>query len=388
MVQHHLQNPILSRRQQKISLLALGAALGSFIVGVMLPWNLRSDQLFQDPPASEAAPEVSPPTPTPEPSQPQSSSTPTPEAPTFQPTKSTQTTAKTTVAQSSDENLSENEGIDSSVESLKVAAAISQRVEWMETNLTELEKQRFNYAIPKKFQRQQIEQVTLKKNQKVVALTFDDGPWPKTTEQILEILRKEKIKGTFFWVGSVLERYPEIAQKVAQEGHAIANHTWTHNYAPMSQKAAANEIERTSKLIEELTGIKTFLFRPPGGVQDNGLVDYIYSKNYVNVMWSSDSFDWNDSTQGIIDNVLQTAKPGGIVLMHDGGGNRTPTVQALPTIIDELKQQGYKFVTVNELLRMGDVDPPVEEADAEKADSDELEAQTSVNTKTASRLRD
>jgi peptidoglycan/xylan/chitin deacetylase (PgdA/CDA1 family) len=144
----------------------------------------------------------------------------------------------------------------------------------------------------------------------------------------------------------------------------------------MSPETAAWEIDEMDELIEDLTGIKTTLFRPPGGVQDNGLVDYIYSKNYVNVMWSSDSFDWNDSAQQIVDNVLKTATPGGIVLMHDGGGDRYATVEALPEIIDQLKEEGYRFVTVNELLHLAE----------EGQNQDELEAQQSTEPQQASRL--
>jgi peptidoglycan/xylan/chitin deacetylase (PgdA/CDA1 family) len=246
----------------------------------------------------------------------------------------------------------------------------------MQTKLVKLEKQRFHYPVPQQFQGKKVEKVTLKNNERVIALTFDDGPWPETTEQVLEILQKHKIKATFFWVGMAAEKHPEIAKKVAQAGHEIANHTWSHKYEKMSPETAAWEIDEMDELIEELTGIKTTLFRPPGGVQDNGLVDYIYSQNYVNVMWSSDSFDWNDSAQQIVDNVVQTAKPGGIILMHDGGGDRYATVEALPDIIEQLKEQGYRFVTVNELLHLAEDQP----------NQDELEAQQSNEPQQASRL--
>ena len=151
-------------------------------------------------------------------------------------------------------------------------------------------------------------------------------------------------------MGSALKNQKDIAKVVVNEGHVIANHTWSHRYQKYSPSGAAEEIESTAKLIEELTGIESPMFRPPGGVLDNGLVDYVLKKNYVNIMWSADSQDWKSSSEGIINNVLKQAKSGGIILMHDGGGDRAATVKALPTIIKKLKEQGYTFVTVPELL--------------------------------------
>ncbi len=359
-----VQNNIFIRRQQKISILALLAALGSFATGVMLPWNLQVSRPLTADPAPAPAPDVSNPqlAPTqPTEKQQPSSSSPTSAVPPAQ-LQSTQTTTLASV------NLP-IASADLSGSALKVETAIGQRLKQMQTKLIKLEKQRFRYPVPQQFQGKKVEKVTLKNNQRVVALTFDDGPWPETTEQILEILQKNKIKATFFWVGAALKNHSEIAKKVAQAGHEIANHTWSHNYAKMSQETAAWEIDQTDALIEELTGIKTTLFRPPGGVQDNGLVDYVYSKNYVNVMWSSDSFDWNDSAQQIVDNVIQTTSPGGIVLMHDGGGNRSATVEALPEIIDHLKEEGYRFVTVNELLHLAEDEQNLDELDDQQSNA-------------------
>jgi peptidoglycan/xylan/chitin deacetylase (PgdA/CDA1 family) len=139
-------------------------------------------------------------------------------------------------------------------------------------------------------------------------------------------------------------------------GHAIGNHTWNHQYIKYKEDGAAREIDRTSSFIEELTGVKTSLFRPPGGILNNGLAAYAQKKNYTVVMWSADSLDWRSATQSLMDNVFRQASSGGIVLMHDGGGNRAKTVQALPNIIARLKKEGYKFVTVPELLQMQEED--------------------------------
>jgi chitin deacetylase len=119
----------------------------------------------------------------------------------------------------------------------------------------------------------------------------------------------------------------------------------------MNETAAAHEIEDTAELIYKTTGVKTSVFRPPGAILNNGVFDYAKKENYVTVMWSVDSIDYRPLTpQKIFNNVIRKAKPGGIVLMHDGGGNRSATVEALPQIIAKFKELGYSFVTVPELL--------------------------------------
>ncbi|MDJ1170916.1 polysaccharide deacetylase family protein [Roseofilum sp. BLCC_M154] len=200
---------------------------------------------------------------------------------------------------------------------------------------------------------------------KVIALTFDDGPWPKTTEQVLDILKENQIKATFFFVGQHLQQYPKIAKKVADAGHALGNHTQHHYTQTVDAQTAAQEIESTSELIFDITGIKTKLFRPPGGNLDTGLADYAASKGYGIMMWSADSEDYYVSTPVLIDKVLKAVSPGGIVLLHDGGGDRRNTVEALPQIITTLKQQGYRFVTVPELLEIEAQQTPLNEMEEE-----------------------
>ncbi|MBD1922780.1 polysaccharide deacetylase family protein [Microcoleus sp. FACHB-831] len=222
--------------------------------------------------------------------------------------------------------------------------------------LSRLEKEtRLSFYVPARFQAKTVKEAKLNKGEKVIALTFDDGPWPKWTEQILDILKKNNIKATFFWVGQVLQEYPHIAKKVVDDGHAIANHTWHHWYRRMDEATAASEIDRTADLIYKTTGARTSIFRPPGGMMNNGLVAYAQKKNYVIAMWSSDSIDYRPfSPDRLVHNMLKNAKPGGILLMHDGGGDRSRTVKALPRLISELRKQGYKFVTLTELLEMQD----------------------------------
>ncbi|MDZ8053465.1 MAG: polysaccharide deacetylase family protein [Aulosira sp. ZfuVER01] len=220
--------------------------------------------------------------------------------------------------------------------------------------------------VPKPFQGQTIYHAQVKPSQKAIALTFDDGPSPKNTAQVLEILKKNQIKATFFVVGEMVQTYPKVAKQIVADGHALGNHTWDHSYHHMDTAMAASEIDRTADIIYKTTGVKTALFRPPGGYLHNGLADYAKNQNYAVMMWSSLSGDANRHTPqvaGMIKNVVNDVKPGSIVLMHDGGGNRSRTVKALPGIIAGLKAKGYKCVTVSELLEM----QAKEEAIAKKA---------------------
>ncbi|MDB9379975.1 polysaccharide deacetylase family protein, partial [Nodularia sphaerocarpa] len=147
-------------------------------------------------------------------------------------------------------------------------------------------------AVSARFQGATIQAVKLEKGKKVIALTFDDGPWPETTSQTLDILKKNNIKGTFFVVGQNVKKYPHLVTRVVDEGHAIGNHTWHHWYHYMNPKAAAYEIDHTTDLIYKTTGVKTNLFRPPGGIMHNGVAAYARNSKYAIIMWSSDSFDY------------------------------------------------------------------------------------------------
>jgi chitin deacetylase len=244
--------------------------------------------------------------------------------------------------------------------------------------LAEQEKvKRLNAALPVQFQGKTIREVELKgkhnsKTQvkptkaiapstspKLIALTFDDGPWPQTTSKVLEVLKKQNVKATFFVVGKQVEKHPQLVKQAVAEGHAIGNHSWSHQYHHYSSSAAAHELDKTAALVHKLTGVKTSLFRPPAGILNNGLVASAHQKQYAVVMWSVDSKDWRSgrtTKQALVDNLLKEAKSGGIVLLHDGGGDRSKTIEALPQLITQLKKHGYTFVTVPELLEKGSKD--------------------------------
>jgi chitin deacetylase len=216
-----------------------------------------------------------------------------------------------------------------------------------------------SFSIPNQYQGKVFKDIKIKSHPKVIALTFDDGPWLGSTNEILGILRRNNVKATFFIIGRNLKLYPQVGQQIVSEGHAIANHTWSHSYHRLSPTASAREIEDTTNLIYKLTGVKSYLFRPPGGFLNNGPTGYARSRKYGVVMWSADSNDWKrPSVASLVNNVVNGATPGGIALMHDGGGDRTGTIKALPIIIARLRSKGYSFVTVPELLELGNQPAP------------------------------
>jgi peptidoglycan/xylan/chitin deacetylase (PgdA/CDA1 family) len=248
-------------------------------------------------------------------------------------------------------NIPNSRQLKTNSEPLKVAIPTNQ-INPKSQLLTKVEN--LDFTVPAKYQAKTIYKVEPSNKEKVIALTIDDGPWPKTTAEMLDILKQNHVKATFFWVGSALQENPEIAKRVVAEGHAIGNHTWHHWYRKMDEATAKSEIEKTNELIYKTTGVKTSFFRPPGGYLNNGLAAYAKSQKNSVVMWSVTSADTDPRAkyQVFVKNVIRDAKPGAIVLMHDGGGNRYRTVKALPEIISGLKQQGYRFVTVPELLEM------------------------------------
>jgi peptidoglycan/xylan/chitin deacetylase (PgdA/CDA1 family) len=218
---------------------------------------------------------------------------------------------------------------------------------------------RRNFLVAPKFQGTVFKLATVPKTQKVVALTFDDGPWEKATPQILEVLKKNRIKATFFWIGKHLLLYPEVARQVLDDGHVVGNHTWSHLYTDVEPAIAAREIDNTSALMTKLLGVRTNLFRPPGGRLKNGLVEYATKRKYLIALWSIDPRDSHlpIKAEQIVDTVLKEIQPGGVILLHDGGGDRSATIKALPVLISRLRTKGYKFVTLPELLKLSGQPP-------------------------------
>lgn len=201
----------------------------------------------------------------------------------------------------------------------------------------------------------------IQSNQKVVALTFDDGPSPIWTPQILDALKAVNVKATFFMLGMHVQRYPEIARRVADEGHEIGNHTYDHHGLIYYKPEELNrQIKDTERVILNVTGEKTKYFRPPKawitGQEKKQLIDL----GYETVLWSLNSKDWvTFDDRYIIKYILHHLRPGDIILFHDSGGvfrpeggNREETVKTIPHLVQLLRERGYRFVTISELLKL------------------------------------
>ena len=197
--------------------------------------------------------------------------------------------------------------------------------------------------------------VPVKPGQKVIALTFDDGPWPDSTAEVLKVLRDNDVKATFYMVGQEVSRRPKIARLVRDAGHAIGNHSWDH---PSRPRSPVSQITRTDAVIKRELGFAPTTFRPPYGIEHNGMAARALKQGDAVILWTADSTDWSrPGSNAIASRVLRQASSGGIVLMHDGGGPRAQTVAALPVIISTLKSRGYKFVTVPELIALRHLAP-------------------------------
>ncbi len=182
-----------------------------------------------------------------------------------------------------------------------------------------------------------------------VALTFDDGPWPHSTEQILTILTRRQAPATFFVVGRQVQHYPELVRREVAAGMAIGNHSWSHPQ-PFDRLPAArihDEIARGRRTLQPL-GIHPVGLRPPGGATSPAVAAAAKEFGDRTVLWSVDPADWQPSVtpQQLVQRVLAAARPGAIVLLHDGGGNRSATVAALPAIIDGLRRLGLALTVV------------------------------------------
>lgn len=185
-----------------------------------------------------------------------------------------------------------------------------------------------------------------KKQQKLVALTFDDGPNAATTPQALDILAKYHVKGTFFMLGKNIAGNEQLVKRVHDEGHEIGNHSWSHPQLPtLALEQAKKQIEDTQAALRAVIGESPKMMRPPYGAINNTL------RNAVDmsfIMWNVDSLDWkNRNTGSIMEQVKKQTYLGSIILMHD---IHQTTINALPSVIEYLKKNGYTLVTVSELL--------------------------------------
>lgn len=217
---------------------------------------------------------------------------------------------------------------------------------------------------------------------KQIAITFDDGPRPPFTEQILDILRSRNISATFFVCGKDVELYPATVRRIQVDGHAIGNHTWSHPYLYfMSPARMSEEIDRTQRAVHQATGHTPELFRPPYGARWFGLYPILRKRRMKLVQWSLSGNDWKLDADEIIKAVCPALRPGAVILLHDGrqkpggylralfgdgevtdaspgtaesrqpGTQASETVKALPAIIDAALRMGYEFVSVEKFIR-------------------------------------
>ena len=183
---------------------------------------------------------------------------------------------------------------------------------------------------------------------KLVALTFDDGPSPATTPRLLDILKEQKVPATFFELGSLVRRNAWITKRALMEGHEIASHTMSHqNFAKLSLAAAQADVVEANNAFIEAIGYAPSLVRPPYGSMNGHTAQ---AMNATMIGWSVDTLDWKyRNTESILNNLVNQISDGGIVLMHD---IHATSVDAVPTVISKLREMGYEFVTVSELIKM------------------------------------
>ncbi|MZP29729.1 polysaccharide deacetylase family protein [Heliobacterium undosum] len=188
-----------------------------------------------------------------------------------------------------------------------------------------------------------------------VCLTFDDGPDRRNTPRILDILRDHGVAATFFVLGENAEAFPQVLQRMDREGHLVASHSFTHpRFTKATEAAIRSELDRTARTLVKTIGKAPALFRPPYGDIDRAVLPLLEQGGYKTVIWSLDPFDWDRKTpEEISDYVIENARAGDIVLLHSGG-NGGATAKALPSMIAGLRQKGFVFVTVAELLAVDD----------------------------------
>lgn len=206
-------------------------------------------------------------------------------------------------------------------------------------------------------------------DERVVALTFDDGPNPPYTDQILDVLQTEHVRATFFVVGRAVAAYPGVVRREAQDGDAIGNHTWYHEHLVLDDGTSLRRsLERTDRAVFNAAGVHTQIMRPPFGARDWLVLGEVRKLGYIPVMWSVPlANDWEyPPAQVIAARVLRYAGDGAIITLHDGNRgivcarvhaaarlcDRSADVEATRLIVESLKRRGYRFVTIPELLRL------------------------------------
>jgi peptidoglycan/xylan/chitin deacetylase (PgdA/CDA1 family) len=213
----------------------------------------------------------------------------------------------------------------------------------------------FQYTAPQPVERSLAGTILWHGNRNIpeIALTFDDGPNSRSTPQILDILKENDVKATFFVVGKFMEKNKDILKREFDEGHVIGNHTFTHVKGTITDIGKIDrELVKTNDLILKYTGENAKYFRPPFGFENWRFLAEAEVLDYTVVLWSIDVGDWNKTrtSKQITAKIFNLAKNGSIILLHDGGLSREAVIDSLPVIIKGLKSKGYKFVTIDEMI--------------------------------------
>jgi len=185
-----------------------------------------------------------------------------------------------------------------------------------------------------------------------IALTFDDGPHPTNTPRLLDLLRQRNVKATFYVIATNVKRYPEIMRRIIAEGHEVGNHTVTHgNLAKMPDERVRQELRGCHEAIIAATGAAPKTMRPPYGAITSAQKAWVRREfGYPSILWSVDPEDWKKPGSSVVSSRLVSgATPGGILLVHD---IHAPTIDAMPSTLDQLLGKGYQFVTVTQLIAM------------------------------------
>lgn len=188
---------------------------------------------------------------------------------------------------------------------------------------------------------------------KMVALTFDDGPEDYWTPRVLDVLKAKQVKATFFVIGRQADKFPTMLRRIDAEGHIVGDHTYNHvDLTRVTTEQAAAELDKCATTIQKIIGRTPRLVRPPFGFHNQAVDDLIYLRQRVIVLWSLDTEDWTGvDAAAVRARVVPKMANGFIVLQHDGENPKLGgSLQALPAMIDELKAKGYSFVTIPDLL--------------------------------------
>jgi peptidoglycan-N-acetylglucosamine deacetylase len=201
------------------------------------------------------------------------------------------------------------------------------------------------------------------RTQKQIALTFDDGPEPIYTDQLLDLLDKENVKATFFLIGKKVKAHPEIVKKIVSQGHSVGNHSWSHCKLSWQKiETIIDELDKTQNIIAEVTGGISVLFRPPYGSRDHRVLHAARKRGLSTIMWSITTWDWeNPGADKLFNKVRKKIKPGSILCFHDGSKNEDSkhpeqTILAVSKLISHLRSLDYTFLTIPEMISQSYID--------------------------------